>query len=128
MLTVTPIYAGLLALLYLLLSYRVIQRRIEGRIAHGDGDDAELILRMRVHANFNEYVPLALILLALAEMQSAPGWVVHLLGAGLLVGRLGHAWGMSQTPGKPLGRGGGTVLTYAVLLVAALANIGHALA
>jgi uncharacterized membrane protein YecN with MAPEG domain len=82
---------------------------------------------MRVHSNFNEYVPLGLILLAGAELQGAPLWVVHGLGAMLVAGRLGHAWGMSQTPGKPIGRGGGTVLTYVMLLTAALANIGHAL-
>lgn len=127
MLTATPLYAGLLALLYLLLSYRVIRQRITARVLHGDGDDKELILRQRVHANFNEYVPLALILLGLAELQGAPLWVLHMLGAMLLIGRLGHAWGMSQTPGKPIGRGGGTVLTYVMLLIAGLANIGHAL-
>lgn len=124
---ITALYAGLLALLYLALSYRVIKQRVNARVLHGDGGDKELILRQRVHANFNEYVPLALILLALAELQGAPIWVMHLLGAGLFIGRLGHAWGMSQTPGNPVGRGGGTVLTYVVLLLAALANIGHAL-
>lgn len=127
MLTATPLYAGLLALLYLFLSARVIRQRITARVAHGDGGDRELSLRMRVHANFNEYVPLGLILMAGAELQGAPLWVVHGLGATLLMGRLAHAWGMSQTPGKPLGRGGGTLLTYAMLLVAALANVGHAL-
>lgn len=126
MLTATPLYAGLLALLYLVLSYRVIRQRITARVAHGDGGDKELNLRQRVHSNFNEYVPLGLILLGLAELQGAPLWVIHLLGATLLIARLGHAWGMSRTPGQPVGRGGGTVLTYLVLLTAGLANIGHA--
>ena len=127
MLTATPLYAGLLALLYLFLSYRVIRQRVAARVAHGDGGDRELSLRIRVHGNFNEYVPLGLILLAGAELQGAPLAVVHGLGAMLLAGRLAHAWGMSQTPGRPVGRGGGTVLTYVMLLTAALANIGHAL-
>ena len=48
--------------------------------------------------NFAEYVPLALILMALAELQGQPGWIIHLIGALLAVGRLAHAYGVSQAP------------------------------
>ena len=65
---ITALYAGLLAPLFLLLSVRVIRQRRGAKVAvRGDGGDAMLLRRMRVHANFAEYVPLALLLMALAE-------------------------------------------------------------
>lgn len=126
--TITPLYAGLLALLYLALSLHVVGRRASGKIFTGDGGDAEMMKRMRVQANFNEYVPLALVLLLLAELQGAPALALHLLGAMLLVGRVLHAWGMSRAQQSRLGRGGGTILTWTMLTLAALAALGHALA
>jgi uncharacterized membrane protein YecN with MAPEG domain len=55
-----------------------------------------LLRRMRVHANFAEYVPLALLLMALAESLQTWPWLLHLLGLVLLMGRLSHAYGVSQ--------------------------------
>ncbi|TCP62378.1 hypothetical protein EV663_102225 [Rhodovulum bhavnagarense] len=126
MASVTALYAGLIALLYLYLSLRVIQRRGSTRIFIGDGGDVELSRRIRVHANLNEYAPLALVLLLLAELQGAPVWALHLLGAMLLLGRLGHAWGMSRTPQSPIGRGGGTALSWAMIGLTAAGLVGHA--
>jgi uncharacterized membrane protein YecN with MAPEG domain len=59
---VTALYAAPLALLFLVLSVRVIQRRRSGQVALGDGGDHLLLRCMRVQANFAEYVPIALIL------------------------------------------------------------------
>ncbi|HSG57481.1 MAG TPA: MAPEG family protein [Paracoccaceae bacterium] len=127
MLTIAPLYAGLIALVFLWLSARVIRRRLEAHVSVGDADDRDLKKRMRVQANCAEYAPLALILLAMAEMQGAPGWVVHLLGAMLLAGRLAHGIGMGRTPQIPLLRTVGVVLTFTMMAATALANIGHAL-
>jgi hypothetical protein len=66
--SVTSFYAGLLAFLFIGLSVRVIRFRRGKHIAIGDGDDPSLRRAMRVHANFAEYVPLALILIAFVEM------------------------------------------------------------
>ena len=70
--SVTPIYAGLLALLFILLSMRVIGTRRAARVALGDGGIPALLRRQRVHGNFAEYAPLALLLMALAELQGLP--------------------------------------------------------
>ena len=95
---ITAFYAALLALLFLLLSLRVINQRREARVEIGAGESAELLRRSRVHANFAEYVPFALLLLGFAESLKAPSIALHALGLALLVGRLIHAYGLSQTP------------------------------
>ena len=127
MLTITPIYAGLIALFFIYLSMRVISVRRSDRISLGDGDRSDMAYRIRAHANLAEYAPLALILLALAELQGAPIWVVHLLGIILLVGRLLHAWGLIQIPQNLRARVWGMMLTLIMIAFTAIANIGHAL-
>jgi uncharacterized membrane protein YecN with MAPEG domain len=95
---ITAFYASLLAFLFVLLSVRVIAQRREARVEIGVGESKELLRRSRVHANFAEYVPLALLMLAFAESLKTPSIVLHLLGLALLAGRLLHAYGLSQNP------------------------------
>ena len=123
----TALYAGLLALVYVILSGWVICVRVTQKVLAGDKGDPVMANAMRVHANFAEYVPLALILLLLAEMQGAPALALHALGAVLLLARIMHALGMATLPHKPPLRGGGAALTFAVLLIGGAANIAHAL-
>jgi hypothetical protein len=75
---------------------------------------------MRVHANFAEYVPFALLLMALAENMAPPRPLVHLVGLILIAGRLMHAYGLSQTPQILRYRVWGMQLTFAALGIAAL--------
>lgn len=126
-LTITPLYGGLIGLLLVVLSARVILRRRAAKVSVGDGADADLLKRIRVQANCAEYAPIALLLLAMAELQGAPSWVVHLLGLMLIAGRLIHAYGLGSTPQIMPLRQLGMVLTFAVIALAALANIGHSL-
>lgn len=112
-------YAALLALLFVALSWRTIQLRRRYRVAVGDGGHPELLRAMRVHANFAEYVPLALLLIALVEIGGSPAWLVHLLGAVLLLARCAHAWGVSQTQEDFRFRISGMMATFGVLGVAA---------
>ncbi|MBD3663775.1 MAPEG family protein [Sulfitobacter aestuariivivens] len=124
---VTPIYAALLILLFLVLSWRVIMYRRANLISLGDNDDKNLRKRMRAQANFVEYTPIGLILLLLVELQGAPTIALHLLGLSLLLGRVLHAYGFASTPQKILLRQGGMVLTLAMLLLGALGLLAHAL-
>ncbi len=80
MISITPLYAGLIALLFVALSYRVITVRRGNKISLGDAGRSDMAYRIRAQANCAEYAPMGLILLAMAEMQGAPGWVVHILG------------------------------------------------
>jgi uncharacterized membrane protein YecN with MAPEG domain len=125
--TITSLYAGLLGLLYLGISGWVIRVRVQQKVFAGDKGDPVMANAMRLHANFAEYVPLALILILLAEMQGAPALALHALGGGLLVARIMHALGMASQPHVSALRGGGATLTFLVLLMGGAANIGHAL-
>ena len=118
--TVTPVYATLLGLLFIALSLRTIRLRRRHQIAVGDGNNSELRRAMRVHANFAEYVPLALLLIYFVEHDGASMLLVHALGCALLAGRLLHAWGVSQPRENFRYRVTGMVLTFGVILVAGL--------
>jgi len=125
--SVTPVYAGLLALMFILLSVRVIGMRRAARVALGDGGNPALLRRQRVHSNFAEYVPLALLLMALAELQHLPDWLIHAIGILLLVGRATHAYGVGCEPELPRARVLGMALTFAALGTGAVANLASAL-
>lgn len=122
LLTITPFYAGLLGLLYLALTFRVVGGRAgKGAPSLGDGGDPGMFRRIRGHANFNEYVPLILLMMAMLEVGGiyAP-WVLHALGIALLLGRIGHGIALSYTKNWAPGRAGGATLTFLVLLVVSL--------
>lgn len=116
---ITALYAALLTPLLVFLSVRVIGARRRARVAIGHGDDAELLRAMRVQANFAEYVPLALILMALAESMSANALLLHTAGLALLAGRASHAYGVSQQQETLAFRATGTATTFFVLALLA---------
>jgi len=124
---ITPIYAALLALLFLLLCARVILYRRTHRLSLGDEGDRSLLKRMRVQPNCAEYAPFALVLLLLVDMTEAAPWVVHALVIMLLAGRALHAWGFSASPPVLAGRIVGMILTIAMIFLAALGLLAHTL-
>ncbi|MFN3902870.1 MAPEG family protein [Rehaibacterium terrae] len=117
---ITGLYAALAALLVVFLGYRVAAVRLVRQIALGGGGDRMLEQRMRVHGNAVEYLPLALLQLALLELTGHAGWIVHLCGAVLIVSRLLHAWGLSRHYGKSVGRLLGIVGTWGVMMAMAV--------
>lgn len=121
---ISAFYAGLFGLLFVTLSVWVVKGRVDYEVGIGDGGEPALALRIRSHANFAEYVPVALILVAFAEMRGAPGWTVHLLMIGLLAARIAHPLGMIMPAGSGLQkmlRGPGTLGTWIVILAASIA-------
>ncbi|MCX7566354.1 MAPEG family protein [Sulfitobacter sp. F26169L] len=127
MLTITPLYAALLALVFIVLAVLVVRERIAIEKAPDGADETALNKSMRVHANFVEYVPLALVLMICAELQGAPVIAVHAMGATLLIGRVCHGIGMSSTPQIRVLRAGGFLLTSLMLIFSSLAVLVHAL-
>ena len=127
MMSVTPLYAGILTLVFLALSVAVIRQRFAVRTSLGDAGDKALIKRMRVQANFAEYVPLALVLMLCAELAGAPAAALHVMGLTLLAGRICHAIGMSLTPQIFILRQLGILATFTMLGASALALIVHTL-
>jgi uncharacterized membrane protein YecN with MAPEG domain len=127
MLPVTGFYAGLLAFYFVWLATRVIKARRLHRVALGTPH--RLVERAaRAHGNFAEYVPFALLLMALCEINGLPDWALHALGVALVAGRVLHARGISQEPEQFRGRVLGMSLTLTVMGLAAAALVGLAVA
>jgi uncharacterized protein len=118
--SIVPVYSAVLALIYIALSARVIQARRSAKVAIGTRGNVRLERTMRVHANFAEYVPFALLLATFIEMQSRPAWLIHLLCIALLIGRVVHAYGVSQEHENYRLRMAGMATTFAVFAVIAL--------
>ena len=121
--SITAAYLGLLALLYLMLGLQVSRLRRGNKVLFGDGGNIKLRSAIRAHANFIEYVPIIVLMVAMLEMSGMPPMRVHLLMAALLLARLLHPLGMYAGPRSlqfQICRVGGISLTLLVLLAAAL--------
>lgn len=121
--TITPLYASLIAMVFIVLSVRVIRTRLTLQVGLGVGESALLKRRVRAHANCAEYAPIAVLLMLLAELQGAPSWSLHGLGGLLVSGRIIHALGLSREPEPPRLRTIGMLLTFTVLACGVLANL-----
>lgn len=122
-LTLTGFYAAILAILYIGLAFKVIGQRRKHAVGIGDNDNKDLAKAIRVHGNFSEYVPLALILFAAYELQNGPTLTLHALGGLLVTGRFLHAMGLGKSIGISWQRFTGTLATFVVILFLAIANI-----
>ena len=119
----SPLYIGLAALLLMVLSVNVMRLRGRYKVGIGDGGHEELARAIRVQGNFIEYVPIALLLLLCVDLVGHAKWIVHALGIALLVGRVAHAQGLSQSSMASTGRAIGVLLTFLVLIVGAVLAI-----
>jgi uncharacterized membrane protein YecN with MAPEG domain len=82
---------------------------------------------IRGHANFAEYVPLALVMMLVLELGRTSTYVLHALGIGLLVSRLLHGYALSFTARFRFGRVWGAGITFLVLLVEGVLCLWQAL-
>jgi hypothetical protein len=124
---VTSLYAALLALLLVVLAVAVVRVRLRDRVGIGHGGNDRLALRVRAHANFTEYVPMALLLLLLLEVCGTDRALLHAFGILLVVARLLHAFGLSRSAGRSLGRLTGAGLTFLLIAAMALLLLAYAL-
>lgn len=125
--TITPVYAALLGLLFIALSVRVIRLRRSRKVAVGAQGDEAIERAMRVHANFAEYAPLALLLIAMLELKGAAGVWIHILGLMLLGGRALHAYGMSRPNEDFRFRVAGMSLTFGAIGLASASLLALAI-
>ncbi len=123
----TPLYAGILALIFIALSMRVVNSRHREKVSLGDGDNHMLNRQIRVHGNFAEYTPMALLLMLMAELQGLPVVLLHVLGIVLVAGRLFHACSIAGERTRFGARKTGMLLTFFAVAAAGIANIGLAL-
>jgi len=120
---ITSLYAGLLGLIYIYLTYFTIKGRFKHRVGMGDGGNEDMQRRIRMHGNFAEYVPFALILIFLTETGNMAPWFIHGLGIALVIGRISHAVGLYNIAPINKARQIGMILTLLVIIIGALTSI-----
>jgi uncharacterized protein len=120
---ITPLYALPLALIFLVLWFRISGLRAATKTSYGDGGNVELLRRIRQHGNFVEWTTFVLILMILAEGMGTPHLYLHISGALLLIGRIAHPFGLGavDNAAMPLRYvGNGTNILATVNLVVCL--------
>ena len=126
-LSITAIYASVLALIILALGINVTAHRIKLRISIGDGGHPQMLRMIRLHANAIEYIPIALLLMALYEINGGWHWALHIVGIALVAGRLIQTAGMWANDVAGNGRRIGQLLTWLSLAALALLNLAKVL-
>jgi len=114
---ITPLYAGLLTLWYIVLTARIMHARSGGGNTPDDRGNPLLMPKLAARENFTEYVPLALLLMLVLELSRFSIYVLHALGIVLVIARLLHGYALSFAPHSKFGRVGGAAMTLGVLLV-----------
>ncbi|KUP94646.1 MAPEG family protein [Tritonibacter horizontis] len=100
---ITPLYALPVAVIYLVLWFRVSAARGSTGVSFGDGGNPMLLQRIRQHSNCAEWSAFVLIMMILAEGMGTPAVWLHISGALLLVGRIVHPFGLTpDTVSHPL--------------------------
>jgi uncharacterized protein len=117
----TTIYALPLIVIWFTLWMGVTSSRPAFNASIGDAGNPELLLKIRRHGNFIEWVPFVLVLMILAETQGAgPVWL-HAAGGLLLLGRIAHPFGLkidnANHPLRYVGNGS-NILAVAILAIA----------
>jgi uncharacterized membrane protein YecN with MAPEG domain len=107
---ITGFYAGLLGawLIFLLLS--VVRQRLKHKVGLSHGGKKELLKSIRIHGNFIETVPYILLLMLLLESLEFAPWLIHTYGILLILSRLFHWNGISNSTAMSFGRKAGTII------------------
>ena len=121
-LAITALYALVLALVGPYLAFRAGSLRGKTGISIWYGDNQQLALEMRRHANFVEFVPLMLILMAIVEINGISPWVLHAAGILTVVARILQPIGLeAESLSNPLrGIGAAGTLLGSVVLMGAI--------
>jgi uncharacterized protein len=125
---ITTLYALPLAVIFLVLFMNVTMNRSKLNLSIGDGGHANLLEQIRKHGNFVEWVPMVLILMALAEANRTGSIWLHAAGILLVVGRVLHPIGLkADNAAHPLriaGNMGGILATLILIVSLARAAFG----
>jgi uncharacterized membrane protein YecN with MAPEG domain len=122
------LWAGLHVFLMLTLSLLVVRLRQKHKVALGDEGIPELARAIRAFGNASEYVPTALIAIAVLAIVEAPPLAIHVAGFVLFAGRLVHAVGLSNSGGASIPRAIGMVATWLAYIFVGVALLFYAIA
>ena len=126
---ITALYAGILAIYAIWLSSRagLVRGKVGISILHGD--NMERAEKMRRHQNFVEYVPIALILIGVLEINGSNSIFLHGLGIALVIARVAHAKGLFHDnishPLRAVGAGGTALITVIAGIAAIWTSVDH---
>ena len=126
-LSVTALYAGVLTIFYIALSIYVSTMRGKTDTNLGDGGNPIMLAAMRKHGNMAEFLPLALLLMAMSEIAGLSALWLNVMGGLLVVGRLIHPLGIAPDGGLFVARVAGSLMTLAALGIGAIALLATAL-
>ena len=117
--TITATYAAVLTIFLIAMSFYVIITRARTDTLLGHGDSVPMLVAMRRHGNLIEYMPFAILIMALGELQGFGATWLHVAGIALVAGRLIHPFGVSEN--SPLApRVTGVSLTFVAMLIPAI--------
>jgi len=117
---IATFFVAINILILIVLTSLVTRQRRSQSISMGHNDNEDMQRAIRVHGNFTEYAPLAMLgLFGMAASGASPYWMYGIGGA-FTLGRIMHAFGYSKTTGKSIGRFYGIIITLVSMLVMAL--------
>ena len=129
-LPITALYAGILMIFALALSFRAggFRGKTGISVGHGEPVNMNLTQRVRVHQNFLEYVPMAIILMGIIELNGGNATFLHVFGVVLIISRIAHAIGLKHDnmrhPGRAIGAGGTALISVVAALYALWMVVG----
>jgi uncharacterized membrane protein YecN with MAPEG domain len=115
--SITSLYAAILAIILVVLSFHVIRNRQKNEVDLGDGGNDTMMRAIRAQGNFVEYIPIALFLMFLLEINKESTTIFHVMGITLVVGRLLHPFSIIK--GALWARVVSTLSTFITILVGA---------
>jgi len=123
MIPVTALFSSILFFLYYYLAKNVIQIRRNNKIAIGFAKNKELEQAIAAHSNFNQYVPLGLIMMACMELNKIHFSIIFLVGISFTFGRIIHAKSFLKKTMDLKQRVQGMKFTFWTMIVMAILNI-----
>ena len=122
---VTPLFAAILAIIYVWLFFGVIKHRFSKQISLGSADDKSLEKAIRIQGDFYEHVPISLILIWFLEIITYSSSLTFILGCVLILARFAHIISLNDIATKMIFRQIGVLGTFAVILVSSVVLIWH---
>jgi uncharacterized membrane protein YecN with MAPEG domain len=113
---VVALYGALNAFINIGLAAGVSRARGKEKVSLGHGDSPAMLRSMRAHGNNAEFVPLALVMLLIAELMGGTSLWLHVLGGSLTVARIAHPIGIHQEKSPNAARFLGTAVTWVMIV------------
>ncbi len=121
---ISAFYAGIMGLFVIYMAKLVTDVRLKIKKTATDEQKLALHVAVRAHGNAIEYIPIALVLLLMAELSGWSSLWLHGFGAMFVLARISHGYGYTKTLGKPSKfRFYGIIFTWLAIIGLSVLNI-----